>query len=424
MSGISKHYLATLLIAVASACMCVWGQSLEERQYQRASIYNIMVKRPNLQYSKEIEYVFTSMDVPERFNDHGLGVSSVMLANLDNLQASIQGFVDKAQIGKRMVAKWFDRDKNTGAFDLDLIRERGLYNATLLDVNLANKQARGLAVLEDAGENLLSNTFLVVTDIYYIDKSERWSQIADIVGVTANIAKGVMETKMGVQSSTFNKDGEDLFKNAELSWLTEGVMGNIKGFRVKATSYLYQLEWTDEAAGIFYNNYYQDASQLSDAKTEAFQKSKNEFRLKFVGSVESKSSHTVLSGVKTNEELLRKVCTRALDKNLSDLQHKFEAFRIKAPLISAEPLQCAIGMKEDVSSDSRFEVLEEIEREDGSREFKRVGVIRPKKGQIWDNRFMASLESENEDALLHVTTFEKVSGGPFATGMLIREIDK
>ena len=40
---------------------------------------------------------------------------------------------------------------------------------------------------------------------------------------------------------------------------------------------------------------------------------------------------------------------------------------------------------------------------------------------IWDNRFMA-VEEKAEGASLKYTTFKKVSGGDFYTGMLIREI--
>ena len=128
-----------------------------------------------------------------------------------------------------------------------------------------------------------------------------------------------------------------------------------------------------------------------------------------------------MSGVQTNEDLIRKVCTRALDKNLADLQHMYEAFRIKAPLLSADPIRVQIGMKEDVEESSKFEVLERVFDDDGKVSFKRVGVIRPVKGKIWDNRFMAT-EEQAEGAEFGFTTFEKVSGGDFYQGMLIREL--
>lgn len=186
------------------------------------------------------------------------------------------------------------------------------------------------------------------------------------------------------------------------------------------TSYLYRLKWDTKTADEFYNLYYTDNNNIDQNKIAAYNKS-NIFEMEYVGKIENKSSTTVLSGVKTNEELIKKVLVRTLDQNLADLQHEFEDFRIKAPLLSAEPIRVQIGMKEDVTDKSKFEVLEVITDEKGCTKYKRAGVIKPVAGKIWDNRFMAEEEGA-ENATLGFTTFEKVSGGDFYPGMLIREI--
>ena len=121
--------------------------------------------------------------------------------------------------------------------------------------------------------------------------------------------------------------------------------------------------------------------------------------------------------------MVRKACQRAIDENIASLQNEFEEFRVKTPLVSNTPLTAFIGMKEGITDDSRFEVLEVIENEDGSREYKRVGIIRPIRALIWDNRFMAAEEGA-ATAGLGRTTFKKESGGDFMPGMLIREIKK
>ena len=120
-------------------------------------------------------------------------------------------------------------------------------------------------------------------------------------------------------------------------------------------------------------------------------------------------------------DMIRKVCTRAIDKNVALLQRSYEEFRVKTPLFSTEPLAAKIGLKEDITPDSRFEVLEIVEK-NGRTEYKRVGVIKPIKGRIWDNRFMAEFEDENKGTDLTVTEFEVVNGSGFYPGMLIREI--
>jgi hypothetical protein len=78
-------------------------------------------------------------------------------------------------------------------------------------------------------------------------------------------------------------------------------------------------------------------------------------------------------------------------------------------------------MKEDVNENAKYEVLEIITNDEGMTKYKRVGVIKPVADKIWDNRFMAVEEGAN-NATLGFTTFEKVSGGDFYPGMLVREI--
>ena len=84
-------------------------------------------------------------------------------------------------------------------------------------------------------------------------------------------------------------------------------------------------------------------------------------------------------------------------------------------------LAAYIGMKEDITPESRYEVLLPVEDERGITTYKRVGIIKPIKGRIWDNQYMADIENTAESAL-DATYFEKVSGGDFFPGMLIREM--
>ena len=128
-----------------------------------------------------------------------------------------------------------------------------------------------------------------------------------------------------------------------------------------------------------------------------------------------------MAGVVNKHDMIRKVCERAIDKNIAQLQRKYEEFRVKTPLFSVEPLAAKIGHKEDIDENTRFEVLERREDQDGKIQYKRVGVIKPKKNKIWDNRFMAEFE-ESSEMTQDFTEFEIISGSNFNTGMLIREL--
>lgn len=390
-----------------------YAQSEDEYEYERASVCMMLVKHPAKQFGNEIQYVFSRMQLPERFNNHELGVRLVSFAEEKDAEKNIGLFAKKTSLGRRMVAKWFNRDKASGKMNMDLIRERGLYNSTQSDINSARIQLRGEYLLEDAGEYLLNNTYFIMNDITYIDKSVGWGIFKDVLNVSSGLAE-IWLSKGSVSSS------DNPFENPALSSIN-AVLEDIKGFSVKIKSYLYRLKWNQDIADQFYSQYYVDDDCFDEDKAKSFNQSADLFELEYVGMVENKQSNTTLNGTTTNEQLIRKVCTRAIDKNLADLQHKFEDFRIKAPLISTSPIKAYIGLKEDVSETSRFEVLERTIDKKGKVKYNRVGVIKPIKGKIWDNRYWAS-EEGTESSSLGFTSFEKVSGGDFYPGMLIREI--
>ncbi|MDD4847873.1 MAG: hypothetical protein PHR53_03790 [Bacteroidales bacterium] len=399
-------------------CSDVFSQNEnEDFFYRRSSLYSLMLNT-GIKYSNELESVFKSLTTPDKFNDHDLALKSIK----DPIKKSdktiqIEAFFNKSQLAKRVVAKWFGRDRKTGAFEMQLISERGQYNASELDVQIAKMSKRGFSVLSDAGEELISNTFVLVNDISYVDKEQNAQLASLIFQAVATVAEGVAS----VSGDNSAGDIADLVKSA--SELGEDVSDMIAGFKVSIVSYLYQLEWNDDIANQFYEKYYFDSTSIDPAKKAAFEADKTLFKLKFIGMQKVVSDKPVLRGLKTNEELIRKTLSRALDKSIVELQKENEAFKVKVPIfkIDNDSIFVKIGLKEGVSEKSKFEVLEQVLNEEGKTEYKRIGVIKPIKNQIWDNRYMA-IEEEAEGANLTCTTFEKVSGSDFYPGMLIREI--
>ena len=202
-------------------------------------------------------------------------------------------------------------------------------------------------------------------------------------------------------------------------------METLKGFKVKVHTHLYQLQWDEATAALFYDQMYitgDEDEEVKAQKRQAFEEGRDMFKLQYVGSQLSDGSDVSFMGVNldTPDEMIRKACTRAIDENVANLAKNFEQFKIKVRLTSVEPIQAPIGMKEEISEKSRFEVLQATVHNNRTT-YQRVAVIQPIRGMIWDNRFMA--EQENADgATLTYTTFKKVSGGEILPGMLIREI--
>ena len=411
-----KIFAAALTVLILAMSLSVRAQENEEIQYRRSSIYTLLINHTEQDFGPVIRQAFLDLPVPDKYNNHNLSIRIVDMqeklqdAKKDRENQAITDFLTENQIASRLVAKWFDRDFETGACDMELIKERGLYNATEIDKAVAMKSTRGKAMLEDAGEDLIGNTFVLVNDIRYVDKSEKsavWGAIVNVVGAGLSIA--------GTLAGNSN-----LSSTGDLVSTAGDMVETLKGFKVRINTFLYQLVWNDEVAGTFYSKW-QAAGGPCDPFV--FNNMRDKFTLKYVGKVESKGSTTSFMGVNLDQpiNMVRKACQRALDENVVTLQREFEAFRTKSPLISDRPLRAYVGMKEGVTSDSRFEVLEAVEDKNGKIRYEKVGEIKPKSDLIWDNRYMA-VEERAENATLGFTTFEKVKGGSFKKGMLIREI--
>ena len=402
-----KKFILTLSVLVFSA-VTIGAKDLEvtELKYSRNSLYSILVSHTDQKFASEIQSQFLAIPTPEQYNNHDLSVKVVSVNNNGKYTDAITRFVNQNQIGSRLIAKWFDRDILTGECSMNLIKERGIYNASELDKELAKRSTRGIAMLEDAGEELIGKTFLLVNEIKYIDKGKRsrlFGNIIQVVGAVAEVATGVQGL-------------------SDLGESVGDLTASLKGFKVKIHTRLYQLVWDEETANTFYTLYY--SSKPDEEKRKAFEQNRDKFKMKFVGEVESDGSTTSFMGINEDEPLLmvRKACQRAIDDNIADLQKEYDQIRIKAPIVSVEPtIQVQIGLKEGITQDTKFEVLEAQEK-DGRVEYKRVGIIKPVPSKIWDNRYMASEEGAY-GADFGATTFKKESGKDFYPGLLVRQIE-
>lgn len=410
-----------------------WQTALAQNdtKYRRSSIYSLMVKHDKQTFADDIGKVFLEMPVPDKYNNHDLSVKIVSVSDkkLDG-NAGITEFLDRNMIASRLVGKWFNRDVLTGQCDMQLIKDRGLYNASEFDKNLASRSQRRTALLEDAGEELIGNTFVIVNDIRYIDRSKGSAVVGIILKVVGAGLQGMQDAQAKKAAnnnrlSQYNRNNRSISQSPSVAESFNDLAEkaeSYKGFNVKIHSYLYRLVWDDETASRFYNDAYTDSNN-DDMKRANFERQRGSYRLEYVGEQESSGSKISFLGIKEEEPMLmvRKACQRALDENVANLQRNFDVFKVKVPLAQTDPITVPIGRKEGVNDQSKYEVLEVIEDENGRTKYKRVGTIMPQKGKIWDNRFMAA-EERAQGYDLGVTTFRKVSGGTFYPGMLIREI--
>ena len=398
-----KYYISALLF-----CIAINGNAdtvQPETTYRRSSLCSFLVSRTDQKMYDRIQEKYLEIPTPGQYDDHNLSIRIINVDKKAQYSDSIDSWLAENLIGSRLVGKWFDRSNLDGSCSLDLVKQRGLYNASEFDRELASRSARGMAMLEDAGEELIGNTFVLVHEAHYIDNAQRGKNVGTGLSILGSIGSAFL-------GSGFS----DLMDN--FASMSE----SFKGFRVKFHTRLYQLDWTDEAAATFYKDYY--SSKPDDSKRDAFDTNRGKFRLRYIGEVESSGSQNSFLGISEEhpDVMIRKACQRAIDDNVCDLQKKFEVFRVKSPIgeVDGKNVKVPIGMKEGVNEKSEYEVLEANEK-DGRIVYKRIGTIVPVKDKIWDNRYMA----KEEGALgsdLGSTTFAVKSGATPYPGVLVRQI--
>ncbi|NOR28337.1 MAG: hypothetical protein GQ540_07400 [Lutibacter sp.] len=371
--------------------------------YRRSSLYTLMINDNSREHANVIKDAFGNFPLAEKFNDHNIGPYLITTElGIKDQTNNINNFLNTNNIAKQMVAKWFNRSES-GSFNVDLIADRGSYNASDVDVKIAKNSERGLAMLSDAGEELIGNSFVIINDYKFTNKEE-----------VAKKAGGLLR---GISKIASLAGYSDVANVANYASVGVAVVG--KGYVIKTTAYLYRLVWNEEIAATFYNDYWIDDTSLDLAKKEAFEKS-DIFRLELVGTESAWADvQSTVFTKKSDQDIIRVSTVKATDKAIAKLQRKFEAFRTKSPLLSGDPISAKIGLKEDIEKGDKYEVLEQVINKKGKTEYKRVGVIKVEKKKIWDNRYMAQEENKSE---IEYTTFSGAKNKYFA-GMLIRQIN-
>ncbi|RAV29125.1 hypothetical protein [Sinomicrobium soli] len=360
-------------------------------KYRRSSLYTLMIADLSDEYLHyQTRYIFGSSRLPEKFNDHNIGPYQVPGKAGDPGQAEhIGNYLNSNKVAKQLVARWFNRGGD-GGFNMNLVARRGEYNASDLNIKVALHSSRGKAMLKDAGEELIGNTFVVVYDFENINNDRKVA----------------------------------LFRYSLKSSIT-------------TRAYLYRLVWNDAVAAVFYNDYWMDKNDIDPSRKAAFDAS-DIFKLEYIGSVvvDENSNTGIVKHSKEQLKILEKetldwnevsliqddaVIKKALNVCLNELERKYEEFRTKFPLFSGDPIAAKVGTKEGIKAGDRFEVLEQLLHEDGATGYRRVGIIKvAEEEDIWNNTTQGDWFGESSES--EYTIFQGAKG-KYESGMLIRQID-
>lgn len=413
------------------------------QKYRRSSLYSVLIAHSQFNYGDVIKETFVSIPTPDKFNSHDVAVkifessSEKMIKNPKKKeelnQSDIDNFMKEHDVARRMVAKWFNRNPETGMFDESYIAECGIESASWADKAEAEQGIMGVDQLKtEIGEELVGKTFLLVNDIVFVDKGEQTKKASGWI-------KGIGALAGALTGISAIEDAANLAGD---------ITNEFDGFTVKIVSYLFRLDWNEHIMNTFYNDFWIDTksheylSADEIAQKRAAFDATDIFKLTYIGQTETQAGNLSSKSLssKPKEEQMLKVCTRAIDKSIVELQREYDEFKVNVPIqsISADKKTCTIpvGLKEGVNEKSVYKAIEYVQDENGNYTMKTIATLKPVKGQIWDNRFGAAEDAaaiasgeakgSEEDASgnvnLTATTFEITSGANnLMTGSLVRE---
>jgi hypothetical protein len=324
--------------------------------------------------------------------------------NAKTLQPLIEQKLKDLHIGNQIVKKWFSSE-NGKMFDMSTIQQRGYYNATELEADIAKKNVRGMSTLGDAGEELISNTFITITDMQFFSNRP--------------VANMLRQISNAVSNATSSIPLAGLFGSIASVAMDISAAAIEDGYSVLSRTFLYKLKWNDEIAANFYNIW---------GNEEAF--NNMDFDLEFVDVQYDRSViNAGLFSKKADRQpqtVIEKVFVRNMDEVFATLQKENDIFKTKTPILSTNPLTAQIGMKEGLKGGEKFEILEkEQDPKTGYTKWKRVGITTVDSKLVWDNRYNAGEEPEvkivgKDGQPIQATTFK--SNAKAVPGMMLKLI--
>ena len=285
-------------------------------------------------------------------------------------------FAKDNRLANYMVAKWFNPTEELvdgSHFNMSLIQERGAYSASELEKLRAKESVRGMAILKDAGLDLIPNTYLAFVRLKYTSAEDHYNQTAD------------RWDKVGITAKT--EDGRNVNPLSVISGLKRMSAEKQAGYYVDATVYLFKLNWDEEIEEEFIRKYW-EISNINSFITNA------DYKLEYIDCQTSQSRIKANTGINTKDEnglrLISAATFRAIDNGLAKLQKKYPNFAVMAPVIDIEKnfISAFVGLKEGIVKGDQYDVYEkEYNEEKNSYRYKKVCSIEVDKNRVWDNRY-------------------------------------
>lgn len=306
--------------------------------------------------------------IPENIIKTGVKRDSLLGFPVPATEQQLVRWLNDHKVGQQILSVWFNRQPD-GSFNVDKLKERGLFNANDNDLLVASASKRGESSLMDMGMALVNRSYVLVFDYY-----------------------GIMSMAQSYQKNE-----------------TPAEKRIMNGFQSEVQTFLLKLDFGDSVAANFFQKYWTTPDDPQrDAKVAAFEKA--EFPFQFMKRQYTTAAATqynpgqVLAPKvqKTDEELMDQMVKMSIESVLTTVENQFQEFRVKAMVSDVRPIRAKIGKKEGLKFDQRYFVMENQTNSKGEITSKRVAVIKSMK--VVDNRKVTSGQTEP-------SAFYQIAGG-------------
>jgi len=356
--------------------------------YDRSALTMILLSYEDYKYAQEVQTEFTGIEVPSKFDDNTI---NLQILKVDGGRPKTVGEISKFvlnslksnKVGNAIIAKWYNCQSD-GSFNMDLIKERGLYNATDLDVVNASVKEKGQDNVKDAGEKLIGNSYVLVMDY-------------------SNV-----------------KTCDEAYDAALVTEANRGYHGWVGSY----SAYLFKLNFNDSVSSVFYNDLWTDNDSKSEIKAERKAKFEStHFPISYVSCVQNNlSSQQPNPGTnaamfvvqKPDEQLFNEMIAIAVTDAEYKISKNLDAFQVKTTVFSTHPIAAKIGKKEGLKLDNRFFIYENKQKDNGDVKAVRKAVVRAS-SHIIDNRTNSTGQSNQ------LTKFYQIGGKRVDEGMLLKQ---
>jgi hypothetical protein len=333
--------------------------------YDRASVSYMILNTPEKESFEIFKETYLKVEPSPKFDVNRINNRVVSVpSGTTNYEDAILEQLNNSNIGQEILSSWVSFDEK-GTMSTARFMERGLYNASDEDVIKAMAMKRGLAYVQDYGENLIQKSYVMVValeKVYKQDKVSSWDQI-----------KALFHGKLKMRT-------------------------NRKGYYLKIKAYLYKIDFNEERQAEFYKDCWINEDDPEDVKKGKIEAYKN-FHVGFKFIAANEVTNFKFKGhppfpinifVKgpSFEKIMTSLVEKNYEKNLRSFDKQVEDLQVKVPVYNVKPVQAKVGKKEDLRINQRYFAYEYTIESNNEIKMKHVGVVRAKRPT--DNRHIAS----------------------------------